>query len=114
MSQDSCKRNTNIKREKEEEEEEKILFFRIVLPYYRILTLSQSTCCAVLFLFISFVVFDAFSCSLLLLPSITKLVEMPHRMRKIVSRCRPPFIGMRRNRHKHGTPHHCMFLNSLT
>ncbi|CAM4906823.1 unnamed protein product [Rotaria socialis] len=30
---------------------------------------------------------------------------MPHRMRKIVSRCRPPFIGTRRNRHKHGANH---------
>ncbi|CAF3409784.1 unnamed protein product [Rotaria sp. Silwood1] len=31
---------------------------------------------------------------------------MPHRMRKIVSKCRPPFIGTRRNRHKHGSAHH--------
>ncbi|CAF0817646.1 unnamed protein product [Rotaria sordida] len=39
---------------------------------------------------------------------------MPHRMRKIVSRCRPPFIGTRRNQHKHGPTYYYSNNNNIS
>ena len=33
---------------------------------------------------------------------------MPHRMRKIVSQCRSPFLGKHHKRYHHATNHHCM------
>jgi hypothetical protein len=105
---------------KREEEEEHVLFFEsffhvtAFLPYLGRLTRCLRCC----FFFISFVVFDSFSSSSFsssfLLSSITQLKEMPHRIRKIVSKCRRPFIGIQHRRHTLPTTHHCMcFLLSI-
>jgi hypothetical protein len=42
------------------------------------------------------------------------LKEMPHRMRKIVSKCRSPFIGSEHRRHSLAATHHCMCSNNFT
>ena len=125
MSQDSSKRNAQAENKKTRRKEEKArsLVFRTVLPHCCLVALSRDTRCLrySVFFFISFVVSDSFfsrssppsssssslSSSSHLLSSRSVLSEMPHRMRKIVSRYRPPFMGRHHKQYSPAANHHC-------
>lgn len=96
---------------------ESSFYITTFLLYLRWLTcmLCMQHCSAFFFFFISFVAFWLILFFCLLCSFVPFIVdnhhmkEMPHRIRKIVSKCRPPFIEINRKRYTHAaSTHHCM------
>lgn len=114
-----------IRKKERERTRSRSRFYDSNLPYISLLFCSISidllvcnVCNIVLFFFISFVAFWLilfFVFFFFLLWSFVLFVvdnhlkEMPHRIRKIVSKCRPPFAAIHRKRYTHAaSTHQCM------